>query len=49
MGTIRLPALTGQFDLIYIDAAEEEYEAYVRHILDHKLLSSNGVILVDDG
>lgn len=45
----RLPTLTGQFDLIYIDAAEEEYEAYTRYILDHKLLSPEGVILVDDG
>jgi predicted O-methyltransferase YrrM len=45
----RLPTLTGQFDLVYIDAAEEEYEAYTRYILDHKLLSPNGVILVDDG
>ncbi|EAW15303.1 O-methyltransferase [Aspergillus clavatus NRRL 1] len=43
-----LPTLTGQFDLIYIDAAEEEYEAYTRYILDHKLLSPEGVILVDD-
>jgi caffeoyl-CoA O-methyltransferase len=45
----RLPTLTGQFDLIYIDAAEEEYEAYTRYILDNKLLSPRGVILVDDG
>ncbi|KAF7716751.1 O-methyltransferase [Penicillium ucsense] len=43
-----LPTLTGQFDLIYIDAAEEEYESYTRYILDHKLLSPHGVILVDD-
>ncbi|OOQ90410.1 putative O-methyltransferase [Penicillium brasilianum] len=43
-----LPTLTGQFDLVYIDAAEEEYESYTRYILDHKLLSPNGVILVDD-
>ncbi|GFF96437.1 putative O-methyltransferase [Aspergillus udagawae] len=43
-----LPTLTGQFDLVYIDAAEEEYEAYTRYILDHELLSPNGVILVDD-
>ncbi|KAJ6113571.1 hypothetical protein N7523_006888 [Penicillium sp. IBT 18751x] len=43
-----LPTLTGQFDLIYIDAAEEEYEAYTRYILDNKLLSPRGVILVDD-
>lgn len=45
----RLPQLTGQFDLVYIDAAEEEYEAYTRYLLDHKLLSPRGVILVDDG
>jgi predicted O-methyltransferase YrrM len=49
MALTRLPTLTGQFDLIYIDAAEEEYESYTRYILDHKLLSPKGVILVDDG
>ncbi|KAL4956621.1 S-adenosyl-L-methionine-dependent methyltransferase [Aspergillus filifer] len=43
-----LPTLRGQFDLIYIDAAEEEYEAYTRFILDKRLLSPNGVLLVDD-
>jgi predicted O-methyltransferase YrrM len=41
--------LTGQFDLIYIDAPEEEYEVYTHFILDNKLLSPRGVILVDDG
>ncbi|KAF7597142.1 hypothetical protein BBP40_009480 [Aspergillus hancockii] len=44
-----LPTITGEFDLIYIDAAEEEYEAYTRFVLDHKLLSAEGVMLVDDG
>ncbi|KAF9887241.1 hypothetical protein FE257_010369 [Aspergillus nanangensis] len=43
-----LPTLKGEFDLIYIDAANDEYEAYTRYILDHKLLSSRGVLLVDD-
>ncbi|KAI1977170.1 hypothetical protein LOZ53_001736 [Ophidiomyces ophidiicola] len=45
---IMLPSLTGQFDLIYIDAAEEEYEPYTRFLLDHNLLSPRGIILVDD-
>ncbi|KAL4930455.1 O-methyltransferase [Aspergillus undulatus] len=43
-----LPTLKGDFDLIYIDAAEEEYKAYTSFILDNKLLSPDGVILVDD-
>jgi predicted O-methyltransferase YrrM len=43
-----LHALEGQFDLIYIDAEEDEYEAYTQLILDHKLLSPRGVLIVDD-
>lgn len=47
-GIARLTTLEGEFDLIYIDAANDEYEDYTRFILDHKLLSRHGVILVDD-
>ncbi|KAI9372464.1 S-adenosyl-L-methionine-dependent methyltransferase [Aspergillus egyptiacus] len=43
-----LPTLPGPFDLIYIDAAEEEYKAYVRVILENRLLAPEGVMLVDD-
>ncbi|GAB1210892.1 hypothetical protein ATERTT37_000002 [Aspergillus terreus] len=43
-----LATLEGEFDLIYIDAANDEYEDYTRFILDNKLLSRRGVILVDD-
>ncbi|KAL4972978.1 S-adenosyl-L-methionine-dependent methyltransferase [Aspergillus desertorum] len=43
-----LPTLRGQFDLIYIDAAEEEYKGYTQFILDNELLSPDGVLLVDD-
>lgn len=41
--------MEGDFDLIYVDADQFQYEAYVRLILDRKLLSPRGVILVDDG
>ncbi|KAL2783447.1 S-adenosyl-L-methionine-dependent methyltransferase [Aspergillus keveii] len=43
-----LHTLEGQFDLIYVDAEETEYEAYTRMILDHKLLSPRGVLIIDD-
>ncbi|KAJ6133485.1 hypothetical protein N7471_008700 [Penicillium samsonianum] len=43
-----LSQLEGDFDLIYVDADQFQYEAYVRLILDRKLLSPRGVILVDD-
>jgi predicted O-methyltransferase YrrM len=43
-----LHTLEGQFDLIYVDAEEDEYEAYTRLILDHKLLSRRGVLIIDD-
>lgn len=44
-----LSQLQGDFDLIYIDADQFQYEAYVRAILDRKLLSPQGIMLVDDG
>lgn len=44
-----LSQLQGDFDLIYIDADQFQYETYVRVILDRKLLSPKGIILVDDG
>jgi predicted O-methyltransferase YrrM len=44
-----LKKLTGQFDLIFVDANKEGYEGYVKHILDHKLLSPGGLIMCDNG
>jgi predicted O-methyltransferase YrrM len=44
-----LEKLTGQFDLIFIDANKEGYEGYVKCILDKKLLSPGGLIMCDNG
>ena len=41
--------LTGEFDLVFVDANKDGYLAYVRQILDKKLLSANGIILCDNG
>lgn len=43
-----LKTLTGQFDFVFVDANKEGYEGYVKHILDHGLLSPNGVIMADN-
>lgn len=44
-----LPTLTGEFDLIFVDANKDGYANYVKTILDQKLLSPNGIILCDNG
>ncbi|KAI4235071.1 MAG: hypothetical protein LQ349_003405 [Xanthoria aureola] len=41
--------LTGQFDIIFVDANKEGYEGYVKRILDKKLLSPKGFIMCDNG
>ncbi len=41
--------LTGEFDIIFVDANKEGYEGYVKQILDKKLLASNGFIMCDNG
>lgn len=43
-----LETLTGTFDLIFVDANKDGYEAYVKHILDQKLLSPAGLIMADN-
>jgi len=43
-----LPALTGEFDLVFIDANKAEYRQYVEIILERKLLSASGVIVCDN-
>ncbi|KAF9891492.1 hypothetical protein FE257_003959 [Aspergillus nanangensis] len=43
-----LRLVKGQFDLIYIDADKGGYAGYLRDILDRRLLSSRGVVLVDN-
>lgn len=41
--------LSGQFDIIFVDANKEGYEGYVKQILDKKLLSPKGFIMCDNG
>ena len=41
-------SLTGQFDLVFVDANKDGYQDYVQKILDRKLLSPNGLILCDN-
>lgn len=41
--------LTGEFDIIFVDANKEGYEGYVKQILDKKLLAPNGFIMCDNG
>lgn len=41
--------LGGEFDFVYIDGDQMEFEAYVRPIIDRRLLSQRGVLLADDG
>ncbi|OTA99738.1 hypothetical protein M426DRAFT_268838 [Hypoxylon sp. CI-4A] len=43
-----LKTLTGEFDLIFVDANKDGYAGYVQTILDQKLLSANGVIVCDN-
>lgn len=45
----RLKTLTGEFDLIFVDANKDGYATYVQTILDQKLLSARGIILCDNG
>ena len=41
--------LKGEFDIIFVDANKDGYEAYVKLILDRKLLSPTGLIMCDNG
>jgi len=43
-----LPKLHGQFDMVFVDANKAEYKRYVELIIQHKLLSSRGVIVCDN-
>merc|ERR1719215_1140258 len=43
-----IPKLTGQFDMVFVDANKAEYKAYVEGILERKLLSPGGVIVCDN-
>jgi len=43
-----LPKLTGQFDMVFVDANKAEYKRYVELILENKLLAEGGVIVCDN-
>lgn len=44
-----IETLTGDFDIIFVDANKEGYEGYVKQILDKKLLAPKGFIMCDNG
>jgi predicted O-methyltransferase YrrM len=41
--------LSGQFDIIFVDANKDGYEGYVKTVLDNKMLSPTGFIMCDNG
>lgn len=43
-----LAKLKGPYDLVFIDADKANYLNYLKYILDHQLLSSHGVIILDN-
>ena len=48
-GESRLEHVEGQFDLIFLDADKHNYQLYMNRILERRLLSPHGVVLVDNG
>ncbi|MCJ1344982.1 hypothetical protein MMC31_003187 [Peltigera leucophlebia] len=45
---VSIEKLTGEFDIIFVDANKEGYEGYVKQILDKKLLAPKGFIMCDN-
>mmetsp|Transcript_77561 Transcript_77561/g.215527 ORF Transcript_77561/g.215527 Transcript_77561/m.215527 type:complete len:583 (+) Transcript_77561:67-1815(+) len=43
-----LPTLSGQFDMVFVDANKAEYKRYVEVILERGLLSPTGMIVCDN-
>jgi len=43
-----LPKLTGEFDMVFVDANKAEYKAYVEGILARGFLAAGGVIICDN-
>ncbi|KAK3171658.1 hypothetical protein OEA41_003742 [Lepraria neglecta] len=43
-----LEHVEGQFDLIFLDADKHNYQLYMNRILERRLLSPHGVVLVDN-
>ncbi|MCJ1373880.1 hypothetical protein MMC20_005110 [Loxospora ochrophaea] len=40
--------LSGEFDLVFVDANKDGYEGYCKQILDKKMLSPKGLIMCDN-
>jgi D-hexose-6-phosphate mutarotase len=43
-----LPKLTGQFDMVFVDANKSEYKRYVELILERDLIAPGGTIVCDN-
>lgn len=43
-----LPKLTGQFDMVFIDANKAEYKRYLEILLEKNLISPTGVVVCDN-
>jgi len=43
-----LPKLSGEFDLVFVDANKAEYHRYIELILEHSLLTPTGTIVCDN-
>merc|ERR1739848_754573 len=43
-----IPKLTGQFDMVFVDANKSEYKRYVELILERVLLAPGGTIFNDN-
>merc|ERR1711904_175728 len=43
-----LPKLTGQFDMIFVDANKSEYKSYVEVMLERDLIAPGGTIFCDN-
>jgi len=44
-----LEKIEGEFDLIFLDADKTNYQGYMNLILERRLLSPKGIVLVDNG
>merc|ERR1712139_41741 len=43
-----LPKLTGQFDMVFVDANKSEYKRYVEEMLEKDLIAPGGTIICDN-
>merc|ERR1719371_34019 len=43
-----LPKLTGQFDMVFVDANKAEYKRYVEVMLERDLIAPGGTIICDN-